>query len=260
MNVNAATLIARIPESATSARQAAELALNTAAEFARQHEEIRRSGTHTAAGIKQALHGSLPASLKKIGFARSSAEKLRREAEGKRASLRPAPLDKGDLVGAIEHQEARTFLRNLQPNDRAALLVGTNDRRLLEAALLAPPELSLGTNPDQNLVSQIEASYGALVDPTAVADAAALDNVADELVAIVDVALGSLRQTAEMDQRVFDQEVKKSAGRIWLVGDAGREQVCEIDADGKASYRQPTADELAAGVKYGSLAEYLKDA
>lgn len=257
MNQNALALITRIPERYPAARKAAESALNTAAEFSRRHDEMKRSGTYTQSGVAAAIRGSLPATLKQIGLARSSAEKMKRESQTKRAALRPVDLPKDNSVAAMNLAEIRAFYRTLPPAELTVLLMRTSDKRLLEAALLAPPELTLGVNPDRNIVEKIEARYAELVNPTAIADAAEIDQVADELTAIVDVALGSLRQTADLDQREFEREVQKSVGKVWLVGDAGRERVCEVAADGQATYRAPTPQELEAGVRYANLAEYL---
>lgn len=257
MNQNAESLIARIPESASTARKAATLALNTAAEFARRRDEMRRSGTYTQSGVSQALRGALPDALKQIGLTRSTVEKMKREVNTKRAALLPTDADRSDLVGALDRQEARTFLRGLEPTERAVVLTKTTDLRLLQAAILAPPELTLGPNPDQEFISRVEARYAELTNPAAVAEATDIETTANELAAIVEVAQASLQQTSDLSAHQFAEEVRKCAGKIWLVGDAGREQVVELDADGRATYRQASPDEVAAGVRYANADEYM---
>jgi len=105
--------------------------------------ELTRSGTLSEKGVKMTLRAH---------FAPTVRQELRRytadvaaEAEAikaSRASLTRPTFDKADLIGELQRQEARTWLRSMEPMQRLITLLGDKDGNLIEAAFAAPAYLS----------------------------------------------------------------------------------------------------------------------
>lgn len=253
-------LLERFPShpKTASIRKSVEAAHAVKDRYAAHRNEMAQSGQYTAAGIDAATCDLLPAQLRALQVAKAPITELKREIKSRREALRPTDPDKSDLAGAIERGEIRNHFRSLKPGDRHALLLTTTDLRLIEAAVTSPPELSgFTTSADSDLVEKVEARYIALKHPTEVAELEVLDELVASAEAITTVARNGLRQTAQLDAQTFEREAAKIEAAVWLVGDPGREQVCESGPDGTATYRPATPEDLALGVRYASAAEYL---
>jgi hypothetical protein len=258
MQKNRETLLARLPAHSKTAaiRTAADAAFSIVDKFAARRTEMSKSGQYTEAGVSAAMREALPATLRALNTARAPIAKLARDAKAKRASLRPADPDRGDVAGAIERQEIRAYWRTLPPGDRAQLAMTTTDLRLLEALVTAAPELSGFTRNQRDVVDKVEQRYIALKHPAELAEVEALDALVAEAEAITAVTRNDIRNSAALEPQPFEALARKVEAAVWLVGDASAPQVCEVAADGTAEYRLATAEEAVTGVYYKNEAEY----
>jgi hypothetical protein len=259
MQANYSALLDRLPAHSKTAsiRKAVEAALAVKDRYAARQTEMAQSGKFTESGLSAALRDILPATIRSLQTAKAPIAALKREIKSKRDELRrPPERDKTDLAGAIEQGEIRNHFRSLKPGEREALLMSTTDLRLVEAAIAAPPELSGFSANDRDVVEKIEARYTALKHPNEVAELEILDELVASAEAITTVARNGLRDAAQLDTRTFEREAAKIEAAVWIVGEAGREQVCEPGPDGTATYRPATADEVATGVRYANIGEY----
>lgn len=258
MNQNNHNLLARLPDHPRSAaiRSSLESALAISGRLTTRRAEMVASNQYTQSGVAAAILDLIPAQLRALQVATSPIAKLKREVAAKREALRPDDPDKSDLAGAIERGEIRNHFRSLKPGERHALLLTTTDLRLIEAAVTAPPELSGFTANDRDVVEKIEARYTALKHPTEIVELEALDKLVAEAEAIIAVARSEIRTASSMEQRQFEREAAKIEAAVWLVGDPGREQVCEPGPDGTATYRRATPDEITTGVRYENADAY----
>lgn len=258
MNQNHHNLLARLPSHPRSAaiRSSLESALGIASRLTARRAEMVASGQYTDAGVAAAISDLIPAQVRALQVASAPVAKLKREVAAKREALRPADPDKTDLAGALQGGEIRTYFRSLAHPERHALSMKTDDLRLLEALVTAPPELSGFSANDRDVVEKVEARYIALRHPVEVAELEALDSLVAEAEAIIAVARHGIRTAAGMEQRQFEREAAKIEAAVWIVGEPGREQVCEPGPDGTASYRRATPDEVLIGVRYENVDAY----
>ncbi|MGH9562042.1 MAG: hypothetical protein ACRD3S_11370, partial [Terracidiphilus sp.] len=179
--------------------------------------------------------------------------------KARRDALRDISVDKADLQGHIEKMELRTFLRSMSPQDRAQLVMSTEDIRFLEAMLTAPPELSGLTGVQRELADKIEARYIAMKHPDALAEIEEIEEAVAAAADIAQVARGQIRNTVDMSEREFEAvagPVERKVGAPWLIKDGARTLVCEVDQSGVASYHAASEWELAEGVAYKDANEW----
>jgi hypothetical protein len=204
----------------------------------------------TELGQRQALKDALIANHgREWARAKAPVAKARREIKAARAALVVKPMDPADLVGAVLRQEIRGWIRSLDVGVRQSVVLGSKDRRVLEAALSAPPELSGITSP--SAASEIENRYIEIVYPRELAELEAMEAVVSEAEAAVGIAYNELRSTIDIHPRDFDEMMKPvETIRPLLTND--KKQVIEIDGAGKASYRPASQSDIDNGVVYGS--------
>jgi hypothetical protein len=208
----------------------------------------------TELGRRQALQDALTQNHGKA-WARAKAPiaKARREIEKRRAALVVKPMDPADLVGAVLRQEIRAWIRSLDVGVRQSVVLATKDRRILEAALSAPPELSGITDP--KAAAEIEERFIEIVYPRELAAIAADDAVVAEAEAACGVSYNEMRSTIDLHPHDFDELMRPiETIRPWITKDGL--QVCEPLPNGKASYRKATEADLAFGVQYENLAAW----
>jgi hypothetical protein len=258
MNPNHERLLARLPAHSKTAliRQAVEATLAEHERYAAQRRALASSGEHTDVGVDKAVRANLPAAIRKMQIAKQPIVNLRHEIKSKHDALRPADPDKSNLFGAIQTMEIHQLSRSLKPLEREALMMTTTDVRLLEATVTSPPELSGFSANDRAVIDKIEARYIELKHPAEVAEIEALESLAAEAEAIAQVARNELRSVAGLSAQEFDSVARKVEAAVWLVGETGREQVCEPGPDGTATYRAATPDEVASGVRYADVNAY----
>jgi hypothetical protein len=262
--INPQVLLDRIradhPKSAT-VRAAVSHAFDAANKFASTKAELAKGGKLTPAGQIDALRNSLPGAAKQWAAAHSPIAKLAGEAQARRAALKVKAPAKDDFAAVHAQYEMRQFLLGLPKLDRMALLTGTNDVRIMESALSAPPELSgLAGKEFEQIAKQVEARYFQMTAGTDIAELEELEALVDEAQAAMAVARGELRNVADMDQREFEAVVGPAVNsvRTWLVknGDGKTPMVCSVDDNGNASYHQATPFEIETGTYYKNADEW----
>jgi hypothetical protein len=207
----------------------------------------------TELGQRQALRDALTGNHGKA-WARANASVLkeRKAIEAERAALVIKPIDPANVAAALERQEIRAWVRTLDLGVRQSIVLATKDRRILEAVVSAPPELS-GFDGSAQVADQIEQRYIELVYPDKLASIEAKSDVVSEAEACLHISRNELRSTVDIHQHDFDALMKPvETIRPLLTSD--RKQVIEIGADDKASYRPATADESENGQVYDRAA------
>src|SRR3984893_8625643 len=168
MNVSARTktLIDRLPDhQLTPSMKAAMIAAAAASEgFAGHKIALQSDGRMTPRGQQDALRESLTQNHGKA-WARANASvlKARKEIEAERAALVIKPVDPANFAAALERQEIRAWVRQLDLGVRQSVVLATKDRRILESVVSAPPELSGITSP--SAAAEIEDRYIELTYP-----------------------------------------------------------------------------------------------
>jgi hypothetical protein len=207
----------------------------------------------TPKGRSQALRDSLVQNHGKAwARAKAPVAKARKEIQQRRDALVIKPVDKTDVAGELQRAEIRAWIRSLDQGVRQSVVASATDKRVLEAALSAPPQLSGIVDP--KAAAEIENRYIELTYPKELAELEALDSVVAEAEAAVGIAYNELRQVCDMHAHDFDELMKPiETIRPWLMDDG--KQVCEIGSDGKPSYRLATEVDREIGFK-GSYDEY----
>jgi hypothetical protein len=254
------TLLDRLPKDhpLTPAMKAAMIAAAAASEgFVGHKIALSADRRMTPLGQRQALHDALTGNHGKAwARAKAPVAKARAEVKARRAALVIKSVDPANFAAAVERQEIRSWVRQLDLGVRASVLLATKDKRILEAVVSAPPELS-GFGGDAALAGQIEDRYFEVVCPGEVAAIEAMDAVVSEAEAAVGIAYNDLRiaYAPDMHPRDFDELMRPiETIRPWLID--GRRQVCETGADGKPRYRKATEADLADGVEYENFEAY----
>lgn len=226
-------------------------------DFTAAKASLKSGDRLTARGVNDALNDALPGYAARLAAARKPIDALAAEAKTRRAAMKVKEPDPANLAGAIQQQEIRSWLRSLEPIERARVLTATDDLRILEAALSAPPNLS-GIDQGE-IADRVEAKYLQIAHAAGLAEVAELERLAAEATAAALTARGELQRTSELDERSFTAKVgpaQSKAALPWCRRDGDRMLVVEIDDSGRASYRPATEWEAKAGVEYANLAEY----
>jgi hypothetical protein len=252
------TLIDRVPKNhqLSSSMTAAMVAALAASEGFSGHKVALASDRRmTELGQRQALQEALTGNHGKAwARAKAAVVRARKEIEAERNGLIIKPVDPANFAAAVERQEIRSWVRQLDQGVRGSVVLATRDRRILEAVVSAPPELS-GFGGDAALAGQIENRYFELVYPDKLAAIEAKNAVVGEAEAAVGIAYNDLRNTIDLHPHDFAELMKPiETIRPWLTID--RTQVCEVDGNGRASYRKATEADLADGVEYKNYDEY----
>jgi hypothetical protein len=254
------TLIDRLPKDhplAPSMRDAMIAALAASEQFSGHKVALASDGRMTQRGQQEALKEALTNTHGKAwARAKAPVTKSRAEIKARRAALVIKSVDPANFAAAVERQEIRSWVRQLDQGVRGSVVLATRDKRILEAVVSAPPELS-GFAGDAALAGQIEDRYFEVVYPGEVAAIEAMDAVVAEAEAAVGIAYNDLRITFApgMHTHDFDELMKPiETIRPWLID--GRRQVCETGIDGKPVYRKATEADLADGVEYENFDAY----
>jgi hypothetical protein len=253
------SLIARLPKNhpLAPAMKAAMIAAAAASEgFVGHRIALSADRRMTPLGQRQALQDALAGNHGKAwARAKASVVKARKEIEAERAELVIKPIDPANFAAALERQEIRAWVRQLDLGVRESVVLATKDRRILESVVSAPPELS-GFAGDAALASKIEAHYVELVFPDKLASIEAKNDVVSEAETALAISRNELRSVVDMHPHDFDELMKPiEIIQPWLMDDG--KQVCEIGADGKPSYRLATEADREIGFK-GSYDEYKR--
>jgi hypothetical protein len=248
------TLIDRVPKNhplSSSMTAAMVAALAAGEQFAGHKIALQSDDRMTAKGRSQALRDALTGNHgKQWAKAKAAVARARKEIEAERAALVIKPVDPANVAAALERQEIRAWVRTLDLGVRQSIVLATKDRRILEAVVSAPPELS-GFAGDAALASKIEDRYIELTYPDKLASIEAKNDVVSEAEAGVGIAYNELRSTIDLHVHDFSELMKPlEVDRPVLTSD--KTQIIEIDAAGKATYRPASQSDIDNGVVYGS--------
>lgn len=164
--------------------------------------ELARPGTLSPKGIAQALRTQLSvgaaAELRKhLEAVEANEAAIRAETE----RLATPEIDRSDLMGEMQRQEMRTWLRSMDDGDRLARLTAPDASPQLQvAALTAAPELS-GLRP--SAIPQIQQAY---VEQTAGEALAALQEREEATTLLrmtVETAAATMREELGMSRESF---------------------------------------------------------
>jgi hypothetical protein len=184
--------------------------------------------------------------------ANSSVAKVRKEITARDAALVIKDADQS-YAGVHGRWEARQWLLSLEPSVRHAVAETTEDIRILESMVTAPPQLS-GVNLPA-LAAKIERRYKEVMYPAELAAIAADSAVVVPAEQACHISRNEMRSTIDLHQIDFDALMKGiDVGRPWLIDDD--RQVCETGVDGKPTYRPATENDRAFGVRYKNYDEY----
>jgi hypothetical protein len=259
MNISPRTqsLIDRLPKDhplAPAMKTAMIAALAAGEQYAGYRIAIAADTRMTPLGRSHALRDELTGRFgKTLARAKQPVTKARAEIKSRRDALVVKAVDPTNLAAALERQEIRAWIRSLDVGVRQSVVLASKDRRVLEAMLTAPPELSGIAGSSQ--ASEIEARYLEIVYPAELSAIEQMEAVVAEAEAALAVARNDLASVIDLHPHDFDELLKGiDVGRPWLID--GRRQVCETGADGKPTYRKATEADLADGVEYENFEAY----
>ena len=250
--MNLDQFLSRIPNhpKADVAKAAVAEFAKVANEFVASKTSLKSGNRLTPEGVNAALRDAIPGYAARLAAARKPIDAMAKEAKARRVAMKPKAPEASNLSAAIERQEIRQWLRDMNPGDRMQALTATTDRRVLQAALTAPMQLSGIT--DKDSADRIEAHWLDLAHADEMAQVQELEQLANEATAAALVARGELRMTAEMDEVTFTSIAGPAESKAllpWLVDNGGKAMVVEVDAvSGLANYRPATEWEAKAGV------------
>jgi len=253
------TLIDRLPKNhpLTPQMRDAMIAAHAASEQFSGHKiALASDGRRTPIGQRDELRAALTNKYgKQLARAAQPVLRARKEINARRAALAIKSVDKTDIAAALERQEIRAWVRQLDLGVRQSVVLATKDRRILEALVTAPPELSGITGASAAL--EIENRYIELTYPDELAAIEEMNAVVAEAEASMHIARNEMRSTIDLHPHDFDELMKPiETIRPWLVDD-GR-QVCEVGADGRPTYRKANETDLADGVRYENFEAYKR--
>jgi hypothetical protein len=247
------TLIDRLPKGhplSATMRDAMIAALAASEGFGGHKIALQSDDRMTPKGRSQALRDSLVQNHgKQWARAKAAVAKARKEIEARRAALVIKAVDPTNVVAALERQEIRSWLRTLDIGARQSVALTTDDRRILEAMVTAPPELSnivAGA-----LAAKIEQRYIELTYPDELASIEKMDAVVTVAEQARHIARNEMAGIYGAHPIEFDKLMQLlEVDRPVLTSD--RKQIIEIDAAGKATYRLASQSDIDNGVVFGS--------
>ncbi len=246
---------------AAAMRRVVEEVVTVAERFAVRRAELDADPKLSALGRRETLKQELPKQhARDLRDARApiAAVKARLETMKNAVKVKPS-IDPADIVGALSRMEIRTWLASLPQGERAPVALGTNDARIAEAILSAPPALS-GLSDD--VFSHVESAFQEKAFGPEMAEIEDLAELVASAEAAASVVREELRGVVEMDQRSFDglmTPIERKQGAPWLqksIDPSGKERIVVVPLEG-GSARPATPDEVRDGVFYCDLAEYL---
>jgi len=230
------SLLNRLPKDhplAPSMRDAMIAAAAASEGFSGYKIALATDGRSTPRGQREKLQEALTQNHgKALARAKAPVAKARKEIKSRRDALVIKAVDPANIAAALERQEIRQWFRSLDIGVRQSVALGSKDRRILEALVTAPPELSGIAG--ASAASEIENRYIELTYPDELAAIEAMDAVVAEAEAAMHVARNDMRSTVDMHQHDFDELMKPiEIIQPWLMDDG--KQVCEIGTDGRPS-------------------------
>lgn len=172
---------------------------------------VAQAGTLNELGLAQALRGELSRNIvPELRRIRKLAQERRAAVEAQRAALAQVKVDPADLVGALQRQEIRSYLRGLSDGERMRLLIENPDPRVSQAALEMPAAFS-GLNEEaraQVVEAYMRANHSAALK--------ALDEMGEALSlldAAARIAIMEIRTQVGMGDAEFEDWFSTADGR-----------------------------------------------
>jgi hypothetical protein len=225
--------------------------------FVAMQRALERDGTLTARGQAVALDAELPKVLKAFVRATDPIKHAQSEIATRRAAMVIKQPDQANVSAAIERGEIRAYLRGLNPIDWHSLVETTEDPRILEAMVTAPPVLSGFTADQAPLVDAVKERYLQLnfgAEMSALDESAA---VIAEASAAAQVARNEIQKASGLSDRDFAATmapIEKKIGAPWLLKQPNGDVL--VVKPGQNQYPVATADDLRDGVFYKDEAEW----
>jgi hypothetical protein len=247
------------------AKKLAPVALDLADFFRRdmQHLELetgRKWGPEGSRDEAQKLRRKVIRDLR--DNIRKPIDERRAKTEEMRAKATMPAFDKTDKDAAKARREMRDRSYVMTSGERRGLMSGPNrDTDFIDAVRERKPWVSGIREPDELQIWEIAKQErlrdlnGPLLD--AVADC---DSEDEEALMVYNKVRNDIVADSGLERDEFEAEAKpieSKAGALWLVND--RTQVCEVGADGKATYRPASVDEARDGKEYSDITSYLAD-
>jgi hypothetical protein len=163
------------------------------------------------------------------------------------------PVDRNDVVAAMERQELRATIAEMPDAERIGFVLGTSDPRIIEAVLGQPAVVS---GIPEEVFSKVEASYQERRYAKELREIRDLEAVVAEAEAAARVARDEMRQTIGLDPKCFDDIVKpieEKRSAPWLIKDGEKIRVVK---PGQHHYPEASADEIRDGVYYRDVEDY----
>jgi hypothetical protein len=231
--------------------------------LAAKRAELVRSGKLTTQGLAQELSDALPAVVTAQTRARAPIEKALAEIKSRRAALQIKPADPNNLAAAIERLGIQGYLSGLEPGARQALALTTKDRRILEAIVSAPPELSGFVGTLAPTFKQVEERYLEDTHRDELRSIDDLESVVEAAVAASQTARNDIQSVVGLNNRDFNAiagPIEMKANAPWLVKMKGQEDLVlrvRPEKRGTAEFQtNATQEEIRDGVYFEDEAAY----
>jgi hypothetical protein len=118
--------------------------IDTAPKVSARRSELKATGKYTDAGIVEQLTSAALEQMRPLRRARNIVGRAKAELAERRAQLKLKSPDRTDIVGGMERQEIRSWLRSLSQEERDKIFNGGGERvdpAIAEAVISAPSEL-----------------------------------------------------------------------------------------------------------------------
>jgi hypothetical protein len=177
-------------------------------------------------------------------------------------SIKPAPVDRGDLAAALIRSELRNSLKGMSIGERAALLLGEKADPEFQDAFLEAPAMLSGV--EANMAAQVREQRLETLHPEASFQVEDLTREIEEAEAGFALARQDIQQSSGLDERAFSElvaEVQSRKNAPWLKKstDAQGNVTVEVVPLRGGPARIATPDDLRDGKFYADHAAWLAD-
>ena len=243
ISANKGALLATIP-SGNKLRDAVSRMLDVAENFAAKALKIDGSKELTVLGKQEQVRAAAPDALSAFADAYASVQSMRNDVDARWRAIKSTTYDPNNAAAAIERAEIRTYVRSLDPVNRVVLAETTPDRRILEAMLSAPAELSGLTGPNmEQAAERMARRYLTFLNASEV-EALEQDEVVLEAAdAVAIIARNDILQTAGISEAEAQTLTKTSAPWLQKQGDI----IVRVRPGEEPLYAPATPQEIASG-------------
>jgi len=236
-------------------RAAASAAAGVVTDLAARRAALDSSGKFTERGRSQELADNLKKEFApRFRQVQQPIVKAMQAIEERKNKLSVPMPDPKDIAGALDRQEIRRHILSLPMAERMKVAFETRDQRILDSILSAPPML---TGLPEDRFKQLADMVRERIHGPEMAEISEIEADIDEARMVVKVATNDLREASGLPENLFSAIVSNSGqGAVWLKRSG--DQVVVI-RPGETSAPLASAEDLATGKYYLSLAEYQAD-